>query len=251
MSKIQLELSDWLYNAGVIGLINILKYNGEEIKILNKQCIEIDSDQLENFEYKYFNYFIDKYTKFTSWYKVTSFQGYIESLDTENITKEDIKKINDYIEYTKGKLKSNSYKSAYLLANDDSLDILNQEKSLKKININKKQTLQDKEVKENINNTINIINKVIEYLCKETVKKYVLTQNIIYDVIAKFLRKISFLEPSNIKKGCNMYSEYKKYFIDCVLNYLDLDKEKDKYNCFTCNNTYQSYQNQLLMNLLG
>lgn len=237
MSKIQIELSDWLYNAGVVGLINILKHSGETLRIVNKQCIEIDSNQLEGFQNKYFKYFIDKYIKFTSWYKVTDFQAYLDSLDVENVTKEDIKKINDYIEYTKNKLKSNSYKSAYLLANDNSLDILKEEKNLKKINITKKQTLQDEEVKENIKYTINTINKVIEYLCKETVKKYVLTQNIIYDVIAKFLRKISFLEPSNIKKGCNMYSEYKKYFIDCVLNYLDLDKNKDKYNCFTCNNT--------------
>ncbi|WP_085829432.1 type I-B CRISPR-associated protein Cas8b1/Cst1 [Clostridium massiliodielmoense] len=232
MSKIQIELSDWLYNAGVVGLINILKHSEKKVKILNKQCIEIDSEQLVDFQNNYFKYFIDKYVKFTSWYKITSFQGYIESLDTENITKEDIKKVNDYIEYTKNKLKSNSYKSAYLLANDNSLDILNEEKSLKKINITKKQTLQDEEVKEN---TINTINKVIEYLCKETVKKYVLTKNIIYDVIANFWGGVSFLHTS--KNNSDMYKEYKDYFVDNTLNYVELDKSKDKYNCFTCNNT--------------
>ncbi|OOB75238.1 hypothetical protein AXF41_09180 [Clostridium haemolyticum] len=132
MSKIQIELNDWLYNAGIVGLLNILKHNEEKIKIVSKQCVEIDTDQLKDFENKYFKYFIDKYAKFTSWYKITSFQGYLDSLDIENMTKEDIKKINDYIEYTKNKLKSNSYKSAYLLANDNSLDILKEEKNLKK-----------------------------------------------------------------------------------------------------------------------
>ncbi|KEI16701.1 type I-B CRISPR-associated protein Cas8b1/Cst1 [Clostridium haemolyticum] len=235
MSKIQIELNDWLYNAGIVGLLNILKHNEEKIKIVSKQCVEIDTDQLKDFENKYFKYFIDKYAKFTSWYKITSFQGYLDSLDIENMTKEDIKKINDYIEYTKNKLKSNSYKSAYLLANDNSLDILKEEKNLKKINITKKQTLQDEEVKENINNTINGINKVIEYLYRKEVKKYVLTKNIIYDIIANFWGGVSFLHTS--KNNSEMYSEYKEYFIEGVVSYIDLDKSKDKYNCFTCNNT--------------
>nr|WP_307906081.1 hypothetical protein [Clostridium botulinum] len=56
MSKIQIELNDWLYNAGVVGLINILRHNEEKVKILNKQCIEIDSDQLQDFEKKYFDF---------------------------------------------------------------------------------------------------------------------------------------------------------------------------------------------------
>ncbi|MCD3352072.1 type I-B CRISPR-associated protein Cas8b1/Cst1 [Clostridium botulinum D/C] len=235
MSKIQIELNDWLYNAGVVGLINILRHNEEKVKILNKQCIEIDSDQLQDFEKKYFDFFIDKYLKFTSWYKITSFEDYLEKIDVEKITKDDIDKLNKYIEYLKLKVKLNSFKSAYLLANDASVDILSEEKHLKKISIGKKQTLQDEKVKENIINNLNSIHKIIDNLCKENLKRYVLSKNIIYDVIANFWGGVSFLHTS--KNNSDMYSEYKEYFVDGVVSYTDLDKSKDKYNCFTCNNT--------------
>lgn len=235
MSSIKLELSDWLYNAGIVGLINIIQHSGGEFQKINNQCIEIDSSQLENFEQKYFNYFIDKYLKFTSWYKIVEFQGYIENLDIENLSKEQIENINKYVDYIKYKLRLNSYRSAYKLSEDDSLDVLKLEKELKKINLTKKQTLDDVEVKEKVKLIINIIKEIIEYLGRKKVKQYILTKNIIYDIIDNFWGGVSFLHTS--KSNIDMYSEYKEYFVDSAINYLNLDKSKDKYNCFTCENT--------------
>jgi len=62
--KIKIYLSDWQFNAGIVGLYNILTYADEEITVKD-QYIEIDMQVLEKFEERYFNYFIEKYKRNT------------------------------------------------------------------------------------------------------------------------------------------------------------------------------------------
>ena len=70
--NIRIELGDWLFNAGVTGLINIL---GEEnVNYTDNQTVEIPAKLFENFEEKYFNYFIDKYQRLLSWNKIVSYE---------------------------------------------------------------------------------------------------------------------------------------------------------------------------------
>ena len=40
MEKIRIYLSDWQYNAGVVGLYNILNHAGDEV-IINQNYMEI------------------------------------------------------------------------------------------------------------------------------------------------------------------------------------------------------------------
>ena len=57
MEKIRLELEDWAYNAGLIGLNNILEHNDDEnLYLTDKNYIEFSVDIFENFEEKYFDY---------------------------------------------------------------------------------------------------------------------------------------------------------------------------------------------------
>ncbi|WP_097027107.1 type I-B CRISPR-associated protein Cas8b1/Cst1 [Clostridium peptidivorans] len=230
ITTIKLELSDWLYNAGIVGIANIFDANDVEYtKGLN--YIEFEDSALDDFEEKYFKYFIKKYEKFTSWYKLISFQDYIEGFNINTIAEKDIEKINKYIKDIKKKLTSNSYKSGYLLIKDNKLDLLKEEKKLKKIKLTKKQKAKD--AANSIQEQFQIIKAIIQYLKKDEVKKVILSKNIIYEVIQKFWSEVSFLNKNCSTK--NMYEEYKSYFLDSAINYINEDKNKFKYSCFTCN----------------
>ena len=95
-----MELSDWLYNAGIVGLANILDYNDVPYKT-GINYIEFDSSHLENFAEKYFRFFINKYEKFTSWYKIISFESFIDSIDIEHMSEKDLNYVNAKIDEIK------------------------------------------------------------------------------------------------------------------------------------------------------
>ncbi|MBE6066079.1 MAG: type I-B CRISPR-associated protein Cas8b1/Cst1 [Clostridium lundense] len=231
ISTIRLELSDWLYNAGIVGIANVFDANDVEYT-RNSNYIEFEDSALEDFQEKYFKYFIKKYEKFTSWYKLISFQDYIEGSDINTLAEKDIEKINKYIEDIKKKLTSNSYKSGYLLIKDNRLDLLKEEKRLKKIKLTKKQEAKD--ASDSIQERFEIIKDIIQYLKKDEVKKVILAKNIIYDIIQKFWSDVSFLNKNNSSN--DMYKEYKSYFLDSTTTYTNENKDKYKYSCFTCDN---------------
>lgn len=231
MATIKLEMSDWLYNAGLIGLIKILKQDEIEYKPKGKY-FELETEDLVNFEEKYFKYFSKKYEKFTSWYKIVSIEDYIINFDKDKANDKDLEKINNTIENVKKKLTSNSYKSAYLLFQNPKISLLEEEKKLKKIKKTKKQNVKD--VVDEICNQLDNLKIIVGYLKKDEVKKVILAKNIIYDIIQQFWSDVSFLNRNN--SANDMFQEYKTYFIDGVLNYDDEDKKKYKYDCFTCDN---------------
>lgn len=234
MSSIRLELSDWLYNAGVVGVVNILQHS--DVHVTRKaNYVEFDASELENFDEKYFKYFIDKYEKFTSWYKIISFEDFIDNFNFATISEKEINDINDYIEYTKKKLTSNSYKNGYGNVENKSIDLISEEKKLKKVKLGKKQ--EPTEVVEQVKAQFKILKFIIQYLKLEEVKRIIIAKNIIYDVIQNFWEGVSFLHKS--KNTEDVYKEYKSYFINPAFEYLDKDKEKYKFQCFSCNNKIQ------------
>ncbi|ENJ9653568.1 type I-B CRISPR-associated protein Cas8b1/Cst1 [Clostridium botulinum] len=231
IANIKLELSDWLYNAGVVGICKIFDQNDDYYE-KHQNYIVFDESLLENFEEKYFNYFINKYEKFTSWYKIVSIEDKLINFSKDTVDEKYIEKFNKQIEYVKTKLKSASYKSGYEVIENKELDLLKEEQNLKKIKKTKKQSIQD--VVPMIEEQNELLQKIIEYLKKEEVKRIIMAKNIIYDVIAKFWSDVSFLNSSNNKKS--MYKEYKNYFLDDCINYIHEDKEKFKHTCFSCEN---------------
>lgn len=144
--KIRLEMEDWLYNSGLVGLYSILKESDDSI-IVNGNYIEFDSKVLENFEEKYFNYFINKYEENLSWYKIISYEdivNYHEKDNFKNFNEDSLESLNNYItNILKRYLKSNSYKAAYKLIESDT-DILLLEKGLSKIRLKKNEEVEDK-----------------------------------------------------------------------------------------------------------
>lgn len=229
INTIRLELSDWLYNAGIVGIAKILEASGDTVKRTGN-ALEFNEDALLNFEEKYFNYFIDKYKSFTSWHRIVSFEDELNNLDEKSINDVFIKKLNSYIEYTKSKLKSASYKSGYFIINDKEVDLLNEEKKLNKIK--KRKTQSYKDVFSQIEEQLKNIEGIITYLKRRDVKRIILAKNIIYDIIAQFWSDVSFLHKNNNKK--NMYNNFEEYFVRSVSSYLKEGENKNKYKCFSC-----------------
>ena len=121
--KIELKLKDWLFNAGLLGFINILETSDGEEKVRKfiddqNRCLKFSKEELlellEDFEYKYFDFFIKRYGKTLTYGKILEFEEYIDDFENENRKIEEIeelKRINEKIVFFKEKLKSNSYKA--------------------------------------------------------------------------------------------------------------------------------------------
>lgn len=241
--KIRLEMSDWLYNSGLVGLYNILKESGDDV-LAKEHYIEFSSSLLNNFEEKYFNYFINKYEESLSWYKIISYEDiieYYEENEFKDFNEDSFKKLNTYIkDVVKYYLKSNSYKAAYKLIHSD-IDILSLEKKLSSIRIRKNEKIEDKILE--IEEIFKKLKIIINYCKSEQGKRYLAGKNVIYTIIKNAWDGICFLNPQTKEK--DMYIDYKNYFIIPVEEYIELDKSKFKYNCFVCNREMKDLKNDL------
>ena len=253
--KIELKLKDYLFNAGLLGFINILgkeaKNNGE-LEFDNKnRLIRFSPKVLENFEYKYFDFFIKRYGKTLTYGKILEFEKYIDEFE-ENGEKiksiNELKMINDKITFFKAKIKSESYKKAYdFIEKNGTNKILEMEKELKKI----------KEPKENVNeisnddvkNNLKIMKEIIDFFKKKitdkegNAKNYLAAKNVAYIIINNAWSSVSFLNRANSAK--DIYEEYKSYFVEPALKYINADKSKFKYKCTISNMPMKDYKNTL------
>ena len=243
MSEIVIELGTWQYNAGIVGLCNILEKNGIEINIHEDKLIFNSEEDLkkalENFEEKYFNYLIEKYEKTLSWYKIVSYKEELQDIK-ENFEILDEKKFQELDKYIKEILKyyikSASYKAAYELI-EGNIDPLQLEKELKPVSIKKNEKISDK--KDDILKMIDKAMTLIEYC--EKGKEYLAGKNVIYTLIKNAWNGVCFLNPQTKEK--NFYKDFKNYFVDTVLSYIDEDKSKYKYECFVCDNKIKNFDN--------
>ncbi|MFZ5987573.1 MAG: type I-B CRISPR-associated protein Cas8b1/Cst1 [Bacillota bacterium] len=253
MRYIKVSLADWLYNAGIIGLVNILQHAKDEIDITG-QDIVFKADALENFEEKYFKYLIDTYESSLSWYKVVSFESFIKKHEDENFESFDEKTLDVLNQYigsgtksgsVKYYLNSNSYKAAFKLT-DNQFDIVKAEKDLNQIKTKKNEKLDIQDVKE----VFSKIKAIISYCKDPNSKKYLAGKNIIYTIIKNAWNGVAFLNAQT--KIPDMYIDYKEYFVDKTLEYLKQDLSKHKYNCFMCNNKIKDMSNDLsFLNMTG
>src|SRR5690606_20857668 len=137
-------------------------------------------------------------------------------------------------------IKSNSYIAAYELINSD-INILQLEKDINTIKINKNQKLEEKitEIKE----TIEKIKHVIKYVKSSNSKRYLAAKNVIYNIIKNAWEGVSFLNRQSKEK--DVYVDYREYFITPVMDYFASDRKKFKYRCFTCDSEMKDFKNDL------
>lgn len=229
---ITLTLGDWLYNSGIVGIVNILKYAEEEVNY-EGQSVSFDVKALENFEKKYFKYFIDKYEKKLSWSKIVSFKEKIDFWKNENFNnfnEKSLKDLNYNIGNFKKIVKSNSHISAYELITKK-IKISEIEKELQKIKLKKSEKVENK-IKE-IKKIISLMVEIIDFYSEEESKKYLGAKNVMYTILKNAWNGVSFLNSQTKEK--DMYIDYKNYFLKESLKYLDTDKKKYKYDCRVCN----------------
>ena len=251
MSEIRLKLTDWLYNAGIVGLVNILQHAKEEINF-NGQEIIINTEAFENFEEKYFRYFVDTYEKSLSWYKIVSFKNFIIKHQEENFNdfnEKSFETLNKYVGSgsksgtLKYFLRSNSYKAAYKLI-QDKFDIIQAEKELNQIKLKKNEAFKVEEAKE----LCSKITEIIKYCNNPQAKKYLAGKNVVYTIIKNAWNGVAFLNPQT--KIPDMYADYKEYFVDKTKEYLKVVTYK--YDCFTCNSKIKDMSNDLsFLNMTG
>lgn len=233
---IRLYTEDWLYNAGIVGLINILEISAEIELKKTDHYVEIPKEALENFSDHYFRYFYYKYKRMTSWYKIVNQKESLERFQLSNFDDKKLDELNKIVENTKGKLTSSSYSNTlHLLGNNgERLQVLS--KQLKKIKKKKNEEIDD--IWESVEELIQDLKEAIVHLKSPLAQKYIPARNIIYDLIGNYWEGVSFLHK---KANTNdMYESYYEYFITPVIRYLEEKKsnkyEKYKYHCFTCEN---------------
>lgn len=171
--KITLKTSDSLYNAGLIGFYNILKFNKENVELTENELI-FDSSSLENFSDKYFTYISYRYAKFLS---VNKLIGYREILN-EDISIQDLKKI--MIDFKK--ITSKSYMGIFQLFEEK--EIIDLYSSLK--------IIDKKSTKKDIKFQVDVLNKIINRLENKDIYKHLCVVNSAYSIINKTYENVAF-----------------------------------------------------------
>ncbi len=231
LTTIKIETADWLYNAGIAGMINILREAGFYPNC--KNGLEIDSSILADFSSYYFQYFERRYIDHVSYtYIEKKGQAFIE-LDINDWNEKMLDDWNRYIERTKKYLKSNSYQAAYEIMPNKDVNVLEIEKQLSKITLKKKQDISD--IYEDVKKNMELLTALLLFFRLPDVKKYIVAKNVIYTVIDNFWGGVSFLHKSSSKN--DMEVEFQSYFVQPVQQYHQEMHAKDKYSCFVCNNS--------------
>jgi len=242
---LRITLGDWQWNAALIGFINIV---GKDHVHLSKNTVEFSADLLEDFEEKYFGYLIGTYEKTLSWHKIVSMMDRLEAYENsgfENFNSEALKSLNTYIKDVKRYLKSNSYKAAYELVASE-MDMLSLEKQLTLLKEPKNQQQFESDRLKTIADlrpALAVLKQIIAYCARSEGKRYIGAKNIIYTVINNAWNGVSFLNPQTKIK--DVYADYKAYFVDEAIDYIQQDKRKYKYQCFICDAPIKDMSNDL------
>lgn len=234
--KIRLEMSDWLYNAGLVGFINILDHSKDDYQ-LNSNYVEFDMSSLEGFEEKYFKFLFDKYGVFTVYNSIVENKSTIEKY-IKNINEFDekmLEHLNQIIEYVKSKIIRNSYKAVYPYISQE-LDLIKLEKQLKKLKLNK--NLKITSIEQDIRQQLGILMEIINYISTDEAKKYLMAKDFIYSFTNAFLTGVAVWSKNDAAK--DSYIVYKNYFIDSVIAYLAKEDKKHKSSCTVCNRSLNS-----------
>lgn len=105
--KTKIYLNDWFYNCGIVGFLKILEHNEKQFVTKRNNYIEIETEDLRDFNKYYFKYFYDRYNVVESVKNRTlkNFE-YIESnIETPLENKEEEKQRKDKIKTNKKYIK--------------------------------------------------------------------------------------------------------------------------------------------------
>lgn len=232
-TEIEIRANEWLQNAGIVGFLNIV---GKENVRIDGQSLYFPTELLENFETKYFNYFIKEYKETLAWYKIVSYKEKMEYYRAEDFASFDEKALEDLNKYIKDVVEFYLTKSNYIKVFeliDSKVNINEWVKKLKKNILPKKVTADgQKEILEQVKETYRYLDVIISFCDTDKGLKYLGARNVSYTIIKKSWFGVSFL---NSQAGGDSYKEYEDYFVKPLLDYLNIDLSKTKKCCFVCN----------------
>lgn len=200
---------------------------------IDSNYMKVDESVFDNFEKKYFLYFIKNYEDFTPYGEIVSNENFLDQLykNIDKLNDEKLKELNNIFDYIKGKLTRNSYKSGYALILDKSVDVLSLIEKIKTIKLKKNQSI-DNEIVIEVKKQIKILLDIIEYLKRDEVKKILLSKEFTYTFTSDFLSNVAIWKSTNSNRDA--YKVYKEHFVDSVKEYLESDKKKFKLTCTNC-----------------
>ncbi|CDE90306.1 putative uncharacterized protein [Clostridium sp. CAG:389] len=221
--KTKIYLNDWFYNCGIVGFLKILEHNEKQFVTKRNNYIEIETEDLRDFNKYYFKYFYDRYNVVESVKNRTlkNFE-YIESnIETPLENKEEEKQRKDKIKTNKKYIKDAVKKQLDKIKKIDE-QIYNEIKE-------QYDKIDQETTKQGI---IEIKEKILENIGKEKINKK-LTLNLFKSILSNtYYGQPSFL---NVVKTGLTYEEqeelmYKDYVSNIVETGFIQDIIEGKYN---------------------
>ena len=220
--KTKIYLNDWFYNCGIVGFLKILEHNEKQFATKRNNYIEIDTEDLRDFNKYYFKYFYDKYNVEENVKNRTdnAFR-YLENNIEMPLGKEEGKQRKDKIKTNKKYIKDTVKKQ------------LDKIKKIDEQTYNEMKEQYDKIEKETTKQgIIDIEEKILEKIGKENINKR-LTLNLFKSTLSNtYYGQPSFLNV--VKTGLTYEEQEKLMYKDYVSNIVETGFIQDiiegKYN---------------------
>ena len=211
--KAKIYLSDWFYNAGIVGFYRIFK-DKEKLEIKDNY-IEFDTKELRNFADEYFEYFFIQYNvaERTMQRVANNFKIISQNLTKEPNNKEDENRIKEAIKtqktYFKNTIKGQLIKIKKF--DEDTYETISNA-------MNKIDEIKDKEQVQELDE--------IYALIKENLEKTNINQKLTMNFFKSILSNSYFGQPSflNVVKSSLPYEEQKEVmYKDYISNIIEMD----------------------------
>ena len=213
--RVRIEIKDWLFNAGILGLYRILK-NAEKNVLFKDNYIECDASCFEGFEKPFFDYFSTVYGKDGLWTRLTKYCEASIIPDHSDETRGE--KIKEFIKEFDKELVKASYNSAY--------EIITGDKDFIK---NKLKTIKDKSTPDL--EKLEKIKEIYSFFIEN--KAIIQAKYISYTIINNYWEGVSFLNKQQVM--LNMFDVYRRDFVEPIFNFLKAEARKIPYgNCLIC-----------------
>ena len=220
--KTKIYLNDWFYNCGIVGFLKILEHNENQFATKKNNYIEIDTENLRDFNKYYFKYFYDRYNVAESVKNRTNYAfEYLENNIETPLENEEEKQRKDKIKTNKKYIKDIVKKQ------------LDKIKKIDEQTYNEIKEQYDKIDKENTKQgIIEIKEKILENIEKEKINKR-LTLNLFKSILSNtYYGQPSFLNV--VKTGLTYEEQEKLMYKDYVSNIVETGFIQDiiegKYN---------------------
>lgn len=248
MNDLIFKPNTWLENAGIVGLMRILRQDQYKVARTKTQNgalmfeLHVKSDALDSFTPQYFSYFINVYGKYTRYQKILAGKSYLLELKDNDYKKPDLKRLTDYFDRTIKYSLLGSMKSFKQTANYLGDDIQIQAKGARELEkvLMQKKTQKDSEMfKSILKEFVARLLNIIAYFETDKSKMYYQSKLLGYSIIQNAWNNKSFLDSANMKKlDPDLFGNFDKTFIRPIQDYLVEDHNGAKFRCANCGKAF-------------